>query len=155
MQLGEIDGQISKKGYISVNDPACGAGATLIGFANAVMAKGINYQDHILFVAQDIDQTAALMCYIQLSLLGCPGYVVIGDTLSNPVIEDLRDHDVWYTPLFFSDVWHYRRIFKAMDKMIGGGRKEINGKAKIEAIKPIKATQKANQDEQPLQLTLF
>ena len=57
MQLGEIDGQISKKGYISVNDPACGAGATLIGFANAVMAKGINYQDHILFVAQDIDQT--------------------------------------------------------------------------------------------------
>ena len=55
----------------------------------------------------------------------------------------------------FSDVWHYRRIFKAMDKMIGGGRKEINGKAKIEAIKPIKATQKANQDEQPLRLTLF
>ena len=61
MQLGEIDGQISKKGYISVNDPACGAGATLIGFANAVMAKGINYQDHILFVAQDIDQTAYVL----------------------------------------------------------------------------------------------
>lgn len=155
MQFGEIDNQISRKGYISVNDPACGAGATLIGFANAVKDKGINYQDHVLFVAQDIDQTAALMCYIQLSLLGCPGYVVIGDTLSSPITEDLRDHDVWYTPLYFSVAWHYRRIFKTMDKMIGGGRKEINGKPKIEAIKPIKAAQKAKQDEQPLQLTLF
>ena len=67
------------RGYISVSDPACGAGAMLIAFANVARKHGINYQKHVLFVAQDIDRTAAMMCYIQLSLLGCPAVVAIGD----------------------------------------------------------------------------
>ena len=52
-----------------MNDSACGAGAMLIAFANAAKQYGINYQKQVLFVAQDIDHTAAMMCYIQLSLL--------------------------------------------------------------------------------------
>ena len=71
--------QIEKKGHISVNDPACGAGAMLIAFANVAKKHGINYQKQVLFIAQDIDRTAAMMCYIQLSLLGCPAIVAVGD----------------------------------------------------------------------------
>ena len=41
----------------------------------------INYQQNAYFVAQDIDPLVAKMCYIQLSLLGCPGVVIIGNTL--------------------------------------------------------------------------
>lgn len=67
---------IEKRGWISVNDPACGAGALLVAFANECTRQHINYQTSVLFVAQDIDYTVGLMCYIQLSLLGCPGYVV-------------------------------------------------------------------------------
>ena len=67
------------KRYISVNDPACGSGTMLIAFANVAKKHGINYQKHVLFVAQDIDRTAAMMCYIQMSLLGCPAIVAIGD----------------------------------------------------------------------------
>ena len=61
--------ELKDKKYIKVNDPACGAGALLIAYANAAKKHGINYQKDVLFMAQDIDQTAALMCYIQLSLL--------------------------------------------------------------------------------------
>src|SRR5699024_11833427 len=65
-------------------DPACGAGALLVAFANECLRQKVNYQTSVLFVAQDIDFTVGLMCYIQLSLLGCAGYVVIGDTLVRP-----------------------------------------------------------------------
>ena len=61
-----------KQGWISVSDPACGAGALLIAFANECRRQHINYQTSVLFVAQDIDFLAGCMCYIQLSLLGCP-----------------------------------------------------------------------------------
>ena len=110
--------QIQQKGWISVNDCACGAGALLIAFANECRKNGINYQTSVLFVAQDIDYITACMCYIQLSLLGCAGYVVVGDTLSHPATS--VDHhgliptpgqNVWYTPMYFRDVWHWRRAF--------------------------------------------
>ena len=110
--------QIQQKGWISVNDCACGAGALLIAFANECRKNGINYQTSVLFVAQDIDYITACMCYIQLSLLGCAGYVAVGDTLSHPGTS--VDHrgliptpgqNVWYMPMYFRDVWHWRRAF--------------------------------------------
>lgn len=70
--------------FFSVSDPACGAGALLIAFANLCRRKNICYHDKVLFVAQDIDLIAGLMCYIQLSFLGCAGYVVIGNTITEP-----------------------------------------------------------------------
>ena len=119
MQIGGNDQAEIEKRYISVSDPACGAGALLIAAANAYKASGINYQTSVLFVAQDIDFTAAMMCYIQLSLLGCSGYVIVGDTLRHPPTDPLPDdYQVWYTPFYFTDVWHWRRIFRTLDRMM-------------------------------------
>ena len=71
-----------------------------------------------------IDLTAGLMCYIQLSLMGCPGYVVIGNTLTEPSLSldgrGLIPQDkgnVWYTPFYFRDVWHWRRVWAQMGMM--------------------------------------
>lgn len=117
MQVTDLSKTIIEKGFVSVNDPACGAGATLIAFANEARSRGINFQQSILFTAQDIDRTAALMCYIQLSLLGCGGYVIIGDSLRNPATEsDLDGPDVWYTPLYFISNWQIRQKL-AISKM--------------------------------------
>ena len=93
------------KGYISVNDPACGAGAMLIAFANVAKKHGINYQKQVLFVAQDIDRTAAMMCYIQLSLLGCPAIVVIGDSLAKPFPHP--DNEMWCTMFYYLNQWRF------------------------------------------------
>lgn len=114
MQCVDIAERVKAKGYLSVNDPAVGAGALLIAFANECRAQGVNYQEHILFVGQDIDYVAAMMCYIQLSLLGCPGYVIVGDTLTTPPTEPLSNQNVWYTPLYFRDIWQWRIFFKAL-----------------------------------------
>jgi len=123
---GDIKERVTEKGFISVNDPACGAGALLIAFANTARAQGVNYQDHILFVGQDIDHTAAMMCYIQLSLLGSPGYVIVGDTLRHPPTVPLpKDYEIWYTPMYCSNVWRWRRAFRTLDEVISKERLNI------------------------------
>lgn len=104
------DAALKEKGFISVSDPACGAGAMLIAFANVAKKHGVNYQKHVLFVAQDIDRTAALMCYIQLSLLGCPAVVIIGDSLVKPGFHP--DNDIWYTPFYYLNRWRFQSFFE-------------------------------------------
>lgn len=120
----DLKEKIERQGWVSVNDPACGAGALLVAFANECRRPGndINYQTSVLFVAQDIDMIVGCMCYIQLSLLGCPGYVVIADTIRNPATAvDNRGliptpgENIWYTPFYFRDVWHYRRLAFQID----------------------------------------
>lgn len=114
------------EGFISVSDPACGAGALLIAFANLCRRKNICYHDKVLFVAQDIDLTVGLMCYIQLSFLGCAGYVVIGNTITEP--STAYDHRgllpagpqsrIWYTPFFSTDIWYLRRQWAQIELLM-------------------------------------
>jgi type I restriction-modification system DNA methylase subunit len=92
---GDPSEAIKENGYISVNDPSCGGGATLIAFAEHCADRKVNYQQDVLFVGQDLDPVVARMCYIQLSLLGCPGYVQIGNTLT------LKYNETLYTPMYW------------------------------------------------------
>ena len=113
--------QIKKHGWISINDCACGAGATLVAAANYLRTIGINYQQQALFVAQDVDMTVALMCYIQLSLLGCAGYVVVGNTLTEPQVGPVLFGEdssrCWFTPMYFNEVWSTRRAIAQAEAM--------------------------------------
>lgn len=124
-----VDGpakEIQQKGWTSLNEPACGAGATLIAMAEALHCRGINYQNTVFFTAQDLDSTCALMCYIQLSLLGCAGWVRIGDTLSHPptapMLLGADDGDTWYTPMYYSKEWS-PRILTARLTAVRPGRR--------------------------------
>lgn len=123
--LGNIDDQIEEQGFISICDPACGAGATLIASANRLKRSKYNFQNHVLFVGQDIDRIVGLMCYIQLSLLGCPGYICIGNTFTDPLTgpalfpQEKEGQELWYMPMFQADTWVYRRMFKMIDSMGG------------------------------------
>ena len=92
---------------------------------------GINYQTQAVFVGQDIDRIVGMMCYIQLSLLGCPGYVVIADTLTNPLtgFSALRPcpkegQEFWYTPFFFRPEWQGRILCERMDEALKGRKEE-------------------------------
>jgi type I restriction-modification system DNA methylase subunit len=128
---GDQEERIRKQGWISVNDCACGAGATLLAFANECRRHGINYQTSVLFVAQDVDAIVAAMCYLQLSLMGCAGYVVVGNTLSNPKqavdkrgLIPVHGPDVWYTPMYFRQEWHMRRVWALMENLFQPKKEE-------------------------------
>lgn len=127
----EFQQKIGDRGWVAVCDPTCGAGALLVAFANECRKKGINYQTDVLFAAQDIDYIVGMMCYLQMSLLGMPGYVVIGDTLASPSVSyDKRGllpvdkGNVWYTPMLRIPVWQYRIFMAQMELVTQPIRKE-------------------------------
>lgn len=163
MSFGDdFKAKADRHGWVSVNDPACGAGALLIAFANECRRPGhdLNYQTSVLFVAQDIDFLAGCMCYIQLSLLGCPGYVVIADSIANPSTSyDARGllpvdgPQVWYTPMYFRDVWHYRRIGAQMNLLFRGMAGQAQEEVPVSAPPPEQTHPLA--ETKTGQLTLF
>lgn len=117
-------------GYISINDPCCGAGATLIAGVHVIRKQldhcdpPKNYQNHILVVAQDVDEIVGLMCYIQISLLGLAGFIKIGNSITDPMSTDDSSEKYWYTPMYFSDVWSTRRMLRQINKLFGKGDDE-------------------------------
>lgn len=121
----DVDSHIEKQGYLSICDPACGAGATLIAAANTMKKCKHNFQNHVVFVAQDIDRITGTMCYIQLSLLGCAGYVCIADTITNPLTghvlfpNEKEGQELWYMPMFQNQIWTWRRLFQSMGGLGG------------------------------------
>ena len=120
MSIGDgMKKEIEEKGFISVNDPTCGSGCMLLAFAQAYKNMlNESYHHSILFVGQDIDPVVAKMCYIQLSLMGCAGYVIVGNSLTKPLTGDVLipydDENLWIMPMFFTDIWTKRRLLKAV-----------------------------------------
>lgn len=113
---GDVAERVEKDGYITIHDSCCGAGATLIAGIHEARRQlekvNLNFQNHVLVVAQDIDEIVALMCYIQLSLLGVAAYIKVGNTFTEPICSGDTLENYWFTPMYFSDVWTWRRVFR-------------------------------------------
>lgn len=126
MELGLESYTVDSIKPVSVCDCACGGGALLIAAANefrkAIQHTGINAQNYICLYAQDLSQVSAMMCYVQLSLLGYAGKIKLGDSLLHPLLEEDDGPDIWYTPMWLNDIWCYRRLMQHMDKIMIGGR---------------------------------
>lgn len=122
--FSDLVAQVKEKGFVEINDCCCGAGATLIAAANVAKYKlekaGLNFQNHILISGQDIDYLVTMMCYIQLSLLGVAGYFKVGNSLTEPMTTGDSLENYWFTPMYFSNVWHYRRVFRKLDSLMKG-----------------------------------
>lgn len=136
----EINQLIENNGYLKINEPACGAGANIIAATNRLKNLEIDYQNNVLFIAQDLSQLTALMCYIQLSLLGCAAIVKIGDTLQKPFAVTTQaeiefSEKIWLTPMYFGEMWLNRRNIKLMDEIfdvnIGGKSNDATQNKKI------------------------
>lgn len=114
--------EIRKKGWVSVMDCCIGGGAMLIAFASECRAQKVDFQNHCLFVGQDIDHNVAMMAYIQLSLLGCPGYIVVGNALTEPLAGNVlyapMERETFITPMYCSTAWTMRRAWHALDVMM-------------------------------------
>ena len=148
IQLPGAAEEVKKKGWIGINDPACGAGALLIAARNVFYGREGIGPDQTLFVAQDIDRVAGLMCYIQLSLMGCAGYVVIADSLLYPICGPsplfpyfTEHHEVWYLPMWYSPVWCSRRTWYSLDLIFPA--------AKTQQIEPPAAETQREEPEEP------
>ena len=145
---------------VTISEPACGSGTLILGAVWVMQKQQFDFQHKSFFVAQDIDFLAGMMCYIQLSLMGCPGYVVIDDSISHPITgidpRGLIPRDgpnVWYTPMYFRDVWHWRRLWVQMDCLLFTAAPK--GQAETPAPEPPGTNGPALSEGKGGQLTLF
>lgn len=83
---------------LPILEPSCGGGAMIIAAAQVLSEAGINYQQVMDVVAQDLDWKGVYMCYVQLSLLGISATVVQGDTLADPYVRGYPRSRTLYTP---------------------------------------------------------
>lgn len=78
-KMQKYDGQVLK-----VNEPSCGAGGNIIALAEFLKDQGVNYQQKMAVVCQDIDTKAVYMTYVQMCLYGIPAIVYQANTLLDP-----------------------------------------------------------------------
>ncbi|EJU2553335.1 SAM-dependent DNA methyltransferase, partial [Escherichia coli] len=102
MQLGNVKVLFENKPFITLSEPACGAGSMILAMADTLNCSGYPAYRRMWVSATDIDPLAAGMAYIQLSLCGVAGEVVIGNSLCN---ERRR---VLLTPGHYLGNWSYR-----------------------------------------------
>ncbi len=104
MTLGDMTAERIAElgGFITACEPACGAGAMVIGMADALADLKINYQQCLHVTAVDLDATATHMAFIQASLLHIPAIIVHGNSLS------LEQFGYWLTPAHVFGGWDFR-----------------------------------------------
>ena len=87
MSLGDVKAQVEAKGFLTVCEPACGAGALVIASAEEMAAQGVDPRAYVQFDCTDISRDAFNMTYIQLSVQNLQAVVHHGNTLSQEYWE--------------------------------------------------------------------
>lgn len=78
---------VEEKGYITLNEPACGAGGMILACADALQHAGYDPMRHMLVQATDISAMCYHMTYLQFTARGIPALVFRGDTLRATIAE--------------------------------------------------------------------
>lgn len=100
--------------FVTVSEPACGAGGMMLAFAKILIANGHDPAQTMWAQCQDIDRLAALMCYIQLSLWNIPAMVIVGNTLT------LERREVFYTPQHYLGRWSAKLQMREVQEVVNG-----------------------------------
>lgn len=102
MTLTDLDKVMADKPFITISEPACGAGGMVIALAEEFMAAGYHLQRQFFVECVDVDPVAASMCFIQLTLLGIPAEVITGNSLT------LSHTRVMRTAAYYLHGWQQR-----------------------------------------------
>ena len=87
MALGGAGDIIEARGYITLGEPACGAGGMVLAAACALEEMGHDPGTAMIVYATDLSETCYQMTYLQLAARGVPARVMRGDTLSGEMFE--------------------------------------------------------------------
>jgi hypothetical protein len=100
---GDAVDNIERQGFITLQEPAIGAGAMVIASAEALLDVGINPQQSLHVTGIDVDATACHMAYLQLALLHIPAIILHANALS-----DQAPWGHWVTPAHVLGLWDSR-----------------------------------------------
>ncbi len=96
---------IKEKGFITLNEPASGAGGMILAAASIIKEMGYDPSSHLIVSAQDISQLAYQMCFLQLTFAGIPAYLERCNSLS------MESFDASWTPATLAFYRQHGRLF--------------------------------------------
>ncbi len=115
LTLDTVDEVIAEQGFVTVQEPACGAGGMIIAAADVIERKGFDIGRHLYVDGTDISPMCFRMSYLQASLRGIPATIRRGNTLS----LEMFDHAV--TPAFLGFYATHKDAFDAWQRGEGRG----------------------------------
>ncbi len=112
MTFGDKDTQIEDRGYLTVDEPACGSGGMILAFAETMHRRGYNPARQLFVRATDISSLCYWMSYLQLTLAGIPAQVIRGNSLTLETFET-----AWTRPAvrflnYYGDIFETRKESK-------------------------------------------
>jgi hypothetical protein len=110
MTLQDAGELIREKGFVTVAEPASGAGGMIIAAADVIEKQGFDIGRQLYVDATDISPMCFKMTYLQASLRGIPATIRRGNTLSRETFEVAR------TPAFLSFYLTHREVFDAWQR---------------------------------------
>ncbi len=104
---------IEKNGFITLHEPSCGAGGTILECLRTIREIGYKPSKVVFVNCWDIDVFSTYMTYVQLSMYDIPAIIINGDTLL------LDEKFALYTPQYYIGNWER----KGVNKIIRGKNK--------------------------------
>lgn len=95
MTLQDVGSIIEANGFVSIQEPACGAGGMIVAAADVIERAGFALNKTVYVDATDISEMCFKMAFIQCCMRGVPALVRHGNTLSGEV------YDAAYTPAMY------------------------------------------------------
>lgn len=87
LSLGGFEAVLEKDGFLTLSDPAAGAGCMLLAAADLVEEGGRSVMDCMSAQAVELNRSTYHMLYVQLALRGIPAAVIHGNSLSLEVFD--------------------------------------------------------------------
>lgn len=87
MTLGDYEPIIQERGFLTVQEPAAGAGGMILALALVMRQRGYDPTSQLFVSAIDISAPCYWMAYLQLTLAGIPAEVIRGNALSLETFE--------------------------------------------------------------------
>lgn len=120
LTLDSVDEIIAEQGFVTLQEPACGAGGMIIAAADALARKGFDIGQCLYVDAIDISPLCFRMSYLQASLRGIPATIRHGNTLS------LEMFDQAITPAFIPFYAGHKDSFDAWQRGEGRGARSYD-----------------------------
>lgn len=82
MTLHGIESLLDEQPYITIAEPAVGAGVMVLAVAKVLREMNVNVSTRVWFEAVDVMALAQQMAFVQMTMAGCSGRVICGNTLT-------------------------------------------------------------------------
>jgi hypothetical protein len=96
---------IAERGFITLQEPASGAGGMVLAAADVLQKQGFDPQSTLYVEATDVALLCFKMTYLQLAVRGVPATVIRGNSLSLESFESAR------TPAFLPFLRQHHEAF--------------------------------------------